>query len=926
MSVEGAQDPTGIAITGVTHRYGPVRALDDVTLDLPGGTTIGLVGPDGVGKSTLLGLIAGVRRLQSGRLAVLGADMAVRRAREAFLPRVAFMPQGLGRNLYPTLSVWENIDFFARLFGMDAQARDARIQRLLDATGLAPFPDRAAGHLSGGMKQKVSLCCALVHDPDLLILDEPTTGVDPLSRQQFWTLVDQLRAERPSMTVIVSTAYMEEAERFSWLVAMDEGRVLISDRTPNVLARTGTGSVEAAYISLLPEGKRQQASGFVIPPYVDPGGPPAIEAEHLTRRFGSFTAVSDVSFTISRGEIFGFLGSNGCGKSTTMKMLTGLLDVTSGTAELFGEQITAGDMKTRMRIGYMSQAFSLYEELTVRQNLMLQARLYRIPPAQAVSRVEESLDSFELRGCADVSPASLPLGIRQRLQLAAACINNPEILILDEPTSGVDPAARDMFWGHLIRLSRQDHVTIFVSTHFMNEAARCDRISLMHRGHVLAVGTPAELVKKRSAPDLETAFIAYLQDAEAVTDAQETATAAARPAPSARARWWHAAVRKWSALAGQWGGAWLPRAWAFARREAVELLRDRLRLMFALVGPLILLVVAASSISFDVEGVGFTVSDHDRTTISHELIDSFRGSPYFHELPPVADADTLDRTIRNGQAQMALDIPAGFACDLEAGRRPEIGVIIDGAVPFLAANVRAYATGVLMGYAGTLGREMPGTAGLPITVEPRFSYNQEFRSIYAMTPGVIMLALILIPTMLTALGVVREKEVGSIVNLYASPASVGQYLMGKQAPYAALATISYVMLVIVAVVVMGVPLKGSLLALTVGGVLFVLSATGLGLLISTFVSSQVAAIFGTSIICLIPSVNFSGLLYPASTLTGISRMVGLGFPAAWYQLISLGCFTKGLGTGSFGTMYLALGGFAAIYMVAARLLLKKQEA
>lgn len=544
--------PPGIRIAGVTHRYGAVTALADVTLDLPAGTTIGLVGPDGVGKSTLLGLIAGVRRLQSGRLDVLGADIGERRAREAFLPRVAFMPQGLGRNLYPTLSVWENIDFFARLFGMDARERDARIERLLDATGLAPFPDRAAGHLSGGMKQKVSLCCALVHDPDLLILDEPTTGVDPLSRQQFWTLVDQLRRERPTMTVIVSTAYMEEAERFAWLVAMDDGKVLISDQTQKVLERTHTTSLEDAYISLLPEGKRQEASGFVIPPYANPGGPPAIEAEHLTRRFGSFTAVSDVSFTISRGEIFGFLGSNGCGKSTTMKMLTGLLDATSGTAKLFGEQITAGDMKTRMRIGYMSQAFSLYEELTVRQNLMLQARLYRIPAARAAQRVAQAIESFELGACADVSPAALPLGIRQRLQLAAACINNPEILILDEPTSGVDPAARDMFWRHLIRLSRQDHVTIFVSTHFMNEAARCDRISLMHRGHVLAVGTPAELVKKRSAPNLEAAFIAYLQDAEAATDAQEHA--AAPPARQGAARtWWHALGGRLAARFGTLG-------------------------------------------------------------------------------------------------------------------------------------------------------------------------------------------------------------------------------------------------------------------------------------------------------------------------------------------------------------------------------------
>ncbi|PYD60356.1 multidrug ABC transporter ATP-binding protein [Novacetimonas maltaceti] len=908
----GTQHDAGIVIKGLSHRYGPVKALDDISLSLPAGTTIGLVGPDGVGKSTLLGLIAGVRRMQAGQLDVLGTDMGDRAQREAFLPRVAFMPQGLGRNLYPTLSVWENVDFFARLFGLAADEREKRITRLLEATGLAPFPDRPAGHLSGGMKQKVSLCCALVHDPDLLILDEPTTGVDPLSRQQFWTLVGQLRSERPNMTVLVSTAYMDEAERFAYLVAMDAGHVLIADRTANVLARTHTTSLEQAYISLLPEEKRANATGFTIPPYHDPGGAPAIMAQNLTKRFGSFVAVDDVSFRIGRGEIFGFLGSNGCGKSTTMKMLTGLLDATSGTAELFGRVITPGDMSTRMRIGYMSQSFSLYEELTVRQNLRLQARLYRIAARDAAQRVNQALSDFELDGVADVRPSALPLGIRQRLQLAAACINNPEILILDEPTSGVDPAARDMFWRHLIKLSRQDHVTIFVSTHFMNEAARCDRISLMHRGRVLAVGTPAELVRRRGAKDLEAAFIAYLKEAEA-----EPAGASAA-APARHRRGW--------AWKGWGGGTWLPRAWAFARREAVELLRDRMRLTFAIIGPVVLLLIAASSISFDVNGVSFTVCDHDRTSISHDLIDSFRGSPYFVETAPSADPAQMDRALHDGRVQLGLDIPPGFARDMEAGRRPAIGVVIDGAVPFLAADVRAYVEGVLAQYAVTLGRELPQAASMPVGLEPRFIYNQEFRSIYAMTPGMVMLALILIPTMLTALGVVREKEIGSIVNLYASPATVGQYLVGKQAPYVALATCSYVVLVVLSVLVLGVPLKGSFVALSIGALLFILGATGLGMLISTFVNSQVAAIFGTAIICLIPAVNFSGMLYPSSTLTGLSRLVGFGFPASWFQLISLGSFTKGMGVFAFVRMYAALAGFAAFYMLGARLLLKKQEA
>ena len=349
-----------VEVKAVGHRYGSATALADVSLSLPAGSTIGLIGPDGVGKSTLLGLVAGVKRLQQGSVRVLGADLSDARQREALSPRIAFMPQGLGKNLYPTLSVHENIDFFGRLFGLGASECRARILRLANATGLAPFLDRPAGKLSGGMKQKLGLCCSLVHDPSLLILDEPTTGVDPLSRRQFWELIDELRAENREMTVIVATAYMDEAERFEYLIAMDAGRVLISDSKSNVLARTKAASLEQAYVSLLPEERRAQSQGFSIPPYHSPGGEPAIEAQNLTRRFGDFTAVDNVSFHIDRGEIFGFLGSNGCGKTTTMKMLTGLLDVTSGSAKLLGKPIAAGDMQTRLKVGYMSQAFSLY--------------------------------------------------------------------------------------------------------------------------------------------------------------------------------------------------------------------------------------------------------------------------------------------------------------------------------------------------------------------------------------------------------------------------------------------------------------------------------------------------------------------------------------------------------------------------------------
>ncbi len=510
-------DPIIARLERVTHRYGKTNALDDVTINIPARCMVGLIGPDGVGKSTLLALLSGVRKIQAGQVTVFDGDMANTAYRRANCARIAYMPQGLGRNLYPTLSVFENIDFFGRLFGQSEAERRTHIDELLKATALDPFGDRPAGKLSGGMKQKLSLCCALMHDPDLLILDEPTTGVDPLSRRQFWDLIDSIRARRPQMSVIVATAYMEEAERFDWLAAMDDGKVIARGAPKEILQQAKETSLESAFIALLPQEKRAQHQKVIIrprPASVDEI--PTIEAEGLTRRFGDFVAVDNVSFRIGHGEIFGFLGSNGCGKTTTMKMLTGLLPATEGWAKLFGKPMGADNIQMRRNVGYMSQAFSLYTELTVRQNLDLHARLYHLPDNEVEGRIEELLQRYDLKHVADARPESLPLGIKQRLQLAVAVLHRPAILILDEPTSGVDPIARDAFWRTLIDLSRDDGVTIFLSTHFMNEAERCDRISLMHAGKVLAVGTPQDLVKERGSDSLEDAFVDYLVDAAGI--------------------------------------------------------------------------------------------------------------------------------------------------------------------------------------------------------------------------------------------------------------------------------------------------------------------------------------------------------------------------------------------------------------------------
>jgi ribosome-dependent ATPase len=897
-------------IEGLSHRYGKVAALDGVTLRIPAGRVVGLLGPDGVGKSTLLALVAGARRLQEGRVRVLGGDMAEARHRAAICPRIAYMPQGLGRNLYPDLSVRENVDFFARLFGQGRAEREARVAALLAATGLAPFPDRAARKLSGGMKQKLGLCCALVHDPDLLILDEPTTGVDPLSRRQFWELVAQMRARHPGMSVLVATAYMEEAERFDWLVAMDAGHVLATGTPEAIKARVGAATLEDAFIALLPEARRHGHRRLVIPPRpAVEATVPAIEARGLTRVFDGFTAVDRVSLAVERGEIFGFLGSNGCGKTTTMKMLTGLLPASAGEALLFGRPVDARDPEARRRVGYMSQSFSLYGELTVRQNLDLHARLFRLPRAKAAVRIAELVVRFGLDGCLDANSGALPLGQRQRLSLAVAVLHEPEVLILDEPTSGVDPVARDAFWELLVDLSRRQGVTIFVSTHFMNEAARCDRISLMHAGHILATGAPAALVAARGAVSLDAAFVGYLEAA-----AREDAPAAIPPGPDA------------SVVTAPAAAPGLRRLLAIARRESLELLRDRVRLGFALFGTMLLMLVFGFGITMDVEGLSFAALDRDGTPESRAYIQEFVGSRYFVERPPIADGAALERRLRNGELRLAIEVPPGFGRDVIRGRPAEVAAWIDGAMPFRAETVQGYVQGVHQGFLAMLAQRRNEPAAAPVAVlETRFRYNQDFKSLYAMVPGTIAILLVFIPAILTALGVVREKELGSITNLYVTPTRRREFLLGKQLPYILLSMLNYGLLVATAVLLFGVPLKGSLPALTLAALLYVTATTGIGLLMSAFTRTQIAALFGTAILTTVPAQQFSGLIVPTSALTGGAAVLGTLFPTTYFLRASVGVFTKALGLRDLLPTLLALAAFIPVLTGLSILALRKQE-
>jgi ribosome-dependent ATPase len=904
---------------GVSHRYGRTVALDNVTLAIPPRCMVGLIGPDGVGKSTLLALIAGVRRIQEGEVLALDGNMNDREHRRLSLPRIAYMPQGLGRNLYPTLSVFENLDFFGRLFGQPKQERQERIADLLVATGLDPFPDRPAGKLSGGMKQKLSLCCSLIHDPDLLILDEPTTGVDPLSRRQFWELIDRIRVRRPAMSVIVATAYMEEAERFDWLAAMNDGRVIASGTPAELKARGGSKpTLDEAFINLLPASKRAGYKAVVVTPRCVIEGPPAIEAEGLTCRFGPFTAVDHVSFRIERGEIFGFLGSNGCGKSTTMKMLTGLLPPTEGEARLLGRPLDASDMATRHRVGYMSQAFSLYGELTVLQNLQLHAHIFQLPSDRRQARIQEVLERFGLLDAADSLPESLPLGMKQRLQLAVAILHNPEVLILDEPTSGVDPVARDEFWRSLISLSRDEGVTIFLSTHFMNEAERCDRVSLMHAGKVLAVGTAKDITQRRGADSLEQAFIGHLEDA---TRSRSKATEDKVVEPSA--------VAQVSARVSVDTRAFdLRRLWAYARRETMEILRDPIRLTFSLAGPVILMLAFGYGVSFDVEELAFAAFDQDQTRESRELLESFWGSRYFKEHPGIASEPELEQRLKTGELKVAIEVPPNFGKDLVSNKQPEVSIWLDGAMPFRAETARGYVLGLAQTYvADQAAKGRPVSALLPVVdVGERFRYNQAFKSVYAIIPGIFMLLLMNIPSMMTAIGVVREKESGSFANFRSTPITRIEFLLGKQLPYVTIAMVSFVSLLLISYFAFGVPVKGSLPTLTIGAFAYAWAATGFGLLISCFTSTQIAAIFTAAVLTTVYCVNFSGLLVPVSSLSGPARMTGLGFPSGWFQQISLGVFTKGLGMADLWLDMSMVAGFALVFLAVSAVALRKQEA
>ncbi|MGN6671560.1 MAG: ribosome-associated ATPase/putative transporter RbbA [Candidatus Nucleicultricaceae bacterium] len=893
------------------HQYDKVHALNDLSFTLTQGTSAALIGPDGVGKSTLLGLIAGVKRIQDGNLFVFGGDVHLDAVQNELQQRIAYMPQGLGKNLYADLSIRENLEFFGRLYGQSKQERSARIEHLLAATGLLPFIDRPAGKLSGGMKQKLSLCCALIHSPDLLILDEPTTGVDPLSRQQFWKLIQSIQANQNNLSVLVATSYMEEAEQFDTVIMMDEGKIIAEGTARDLKKQSNTETLEEAFIRFLPSSKRENHRIPIAEKRDLSNHPIAIEAKGLTKHFGDFIAVDHVNFKIPTGEIYGFLGSNGCGKTTTMKMLTGLLPVTSGESSLFGKKLVSGDIENRRRIGYMSQSFSLYAELSVHQNLMLHAQLFGLNSQKAASRLAWIYETFDLGTYKHANSGALPLGVRQRLSLAVAVIHEPEILILDEPTSGVDPIARDNFWTLLIHLARDFNVTIFISTHFMNEAGRCDRISLMHAGKVIATGTPESLRTQKNAATLDDAFIAYLEDE--LGKPKEKATL---PSTLFSKNDSDAEKSTQPTLFS------LRRMMAYLKRELLELQRDPVRLSIATIGTSLLMLVFGFGITLNVDSLRYAVLDHDQTPESRSYLENFLGSTYFEAKDTLKDQQDLRTQMQKNTISLALEIPPDFGKNLKRGRPTEIAATVDGAMPFRAETIGGYVEGIHQRFI----QEKQLVPPSPLKIENRFLYNQSFESTNAIVPSVMGLLLIFIPAILSALSVVREKEMGSISNLYVTPVTRVEFIMGKQIPYILFSMISFLIMLCIALLVFKVPLKGSLIGLTLSAFLYAGATTGFGLFVSSFTRSQVAALFGTALLTMMPAIQFSGMLRPVSTLEGAAYWIGTFFPTTYFLKACVGCFIKGLDLYStlpfMGTLLL----FFLVLLILSIVILRKQEA
>lgn len=1051
-----------------------VRAVDGLSLDLAPGTINGLLGPDGAGKTTLLRLAAGLLLPDAGSLTVLGRDTVAQA--QAVQSAIGYMPQRFG--LYEDLSVAENLSLYADLHGVSAAQRAERWPALMRMTGLEPFLGRLAGRLSGGMKQKLGLACTLVRSPRLLLLDEPTVGVDPLSRRELWNIVFSLVREH-GITVLASTAYLDEAEHCDRVAIMHHGR-LVGDGapgdftrplvgrtwfvTPTMRARAAqtllsatpgvtdavlhaggvrllTDTPEAAlalvdcgqlssdgngdgdgpepgsvgrlaprapgfedgFLALFAALPQEPGTGeepapaasaphetFVAasaPPEPDcpphalatspvpdaSDAPPVIEVRDLERRFGTFMAVKGASFDVRRGEIFGLLGPNGAGKSTIFRMLCGLLPPTGGSLRVAGVDLRRAPATARRRVGYVAQKFSLYGQLSVIENLRFFASAYGLSGAARESRIAWALRDFDLADAADAQSGELSLGYRQRLAMACALMHEPDILFLDEATSGVDPLARREFWRRITALA-ESGVTVIVTTHFLDEAEYCDRMAILVGGEVLALGTPAEIRALTPATDertdqprlgmhmdggqqdapgyasgpatIERAFIALAARHRA--NAPGTAEPPSAPGTPPLTGTPGSGPTTPAALAAQTQDirptalpALLVRMRGLLRKEWLQVVRDPSAIAIALVMPVVLLLLFGYGISLDARDVPVAIVADDLGPEAMEfaarllLADTFRPRV-------VTGMRQAEEDLRAGRVDAIVHLQSDFArrlSDATAGAaastaRPDgappagdtgtvpVQLIVNGVDPNNARTVSGYVTTVWQSWLS--GRVAAAGQAPAVRLVPRMWFNPASDSRYFLVPGLMVLIMTLTGALLTAMVMAREWERGTMEALLVTPVRMGELLTGKLLPYFVLGMGGMVLTVIMALYLFGVPLRGSLAVLAGAASLFLTAALGMGLFISVLARNQFIAGQAALLATFLPALFLSGFIFDLESTPAFVQVVSYAIAARYFATLLKTIFLAGDVWEVIVPNALALAALAAFFLTVARLRCRKR--
>ncbi len=944
-------DGSLVIAEGLTKRFNADgdAAIDHLDARIEPGCVTGLIGPDGAGKTTLLRIFAGLLLPTEGHLTVCGADPVTE------LPRlrqdVSYMPQRFG--LYEDLSVEQNLILYADLFNVVGRERADAFERLLAFTDLKPFTQRLAGDLSGGMKQKLGLACALIRKPRLLLLDEPSVGVDPISRRELWKMIYDLVDQ--GIGVVWSTSYLDEAERCTEVLLLSEGKLLYSgppkELTNRVAGRSylvsGPGQAsrkllarafklpavldgviqgrsvrlvmkphataplaselgadnlrieptpprfEDAFVDLLGGAPKDNPTLFGAPLQRDQSqDEAAVKAEGLTKKFGDFIAANNISFQIARGEIFGLLGPNGAGKSTTFKMMCGLSRPTSGRASVAGLDLYLAAGAARGRVGYMAQKFSLYGDLSVRQNLAFFAGVYGLNGARRTEAMDRVITAFKLQPYLEVNSSELPLGFKQRLALACAVMHEPAVLFLDEPTSGVDPLTRREFWAHINSMVERG-VTIMVTTHFLDEAEYCDRIGLVYRGRVIAEGSPDELKdrvrsQENGEPTLEDAFIELVEEFDRQDETAPNRDPGEKPSsPAVSGPRIH--DRRTPDDQSPTSGFRRPRfrrMVALVRKESQQIVRDPSAFLIAGVLPVLLLFVYGFGVSLDLQHVPIGVVVEQPSPEADSFVSSFRDSHYF-DVRVVHHRAAVEEELVSGRVNGVVVLAADFSERMGRGETAPIQVLVDGSDPNTAGLVAGY---VQLLWANWIQQESVSQDSLVnrpksvplISTEPRVWFNPERNSYYALLPGAVAIILTLIGTLLPSLVVAREWERGTMEAMLTTPVTPLDLLVGKIVPYYLLGLMALALSVSVTVFGFGVPYRGSLLALYLVSSAYLGVTLALGLLISTVAKNQFAAGQGALVVGFLPAFLLSGYIFEIDSMPAPLRLLTSLLPPSYF--------------------------------------------